>query len=232
MSSEQDHRPAEQTDAAYESSGDKQKIDDLFENQLKLFSFMPLTRVIVLGTPSPIQFPFLKHLVQLLKKEHQIKDVFIQGGKERNSPTWDVESQGFTMMYDTDKGPTIGSKVSTSSLVIAPSVPQAEVHQAFGRSGPGLLICRDINRILAEEPRPNGQYEPGGLLEWFSRFRNGGYKIKMPLLKGGESWCEETRIHRSKIANETQDFEETIGLEQGWTFMGGGRLRTLQWVCS
>ncbi len=235
MNSEQSPLCDEQTDDTYYLTGDKQKVIDTFEHQLELLHFIKLTRVIVLGQPSPIQFAFLKHLVQLLKKKHQIEDVFIQCNKEPNSTTWDIESNGFTMMYDMDDilnpRPTIWSKITTSSVVIAPSVPPYDLYEAFKRTGIGLLICTDINDIRENLRALNFDQFAGSTLEFFDRVRDCGYKIRMPLLEGGESWCAQTSIHR---VGKGCHFEPTTGVSQGWTMMGNGRLldNRNQWVCS
>ena len=235
MNSEQSPLSHEQTDTTYYLTGDKQKIIDTFEHQLDLLPYLKLTRVIVLGKLSPIQFAFLKHFVQLLKKKHQIEDVFIQSNKKPNSTSWGIESYGFTVMYDMDniqnKQPTIWSKITTSSVVIAPSVPDYMLYQAFKFSGFGLLICTDINDIVEELRAMEFPKMTGGILDFFDRVRHCGYKVRMPLLEGGESWCAETSIHRIQIGD---DFEPTTGRSQGWTMMGDGRLRNkwYQWVCS
>ena len=225
MNSERSPLSHEQTDATYYLSGDKQKIIDTFEQQLELLPYLKLTRVIVLGQPSLIQFAFLKHLVLLLRKKHEIEDVFIQCNTEPNGTTWGIESHGFTMMYKRDNirgaRPTIWSKINTSSVVIAPSVPSHVLYQAFKFSGIGLLICADINNIVADLRAQKFAKPIGGILDFFDRVRDSGYKIRMPLLEGGDSWCAETSIHR---VGKGRLVEPTISSSQGWTMMGNGRL--------
>ena len=220
MDSEQSPLSHEQTDTTYYLTGDEERIIDTFEHQLDLFSYLKLTRVIVLGQPSPIQFAFLKHLVQLLKKKHQIEDVFIQCNPGLNSTTWDIESHGFTMIYNKDNiqraRPPISSKITTSSVVIAPSVPPYQLYEAFKRTGIGLLICTDINTIVETMRALSFPHFTGGILDFFERVRNCGYKIKMPLLEGGKSWCAETSIYRVQIGDA---FEATTGCSQGWAKM-------------
>ena len=188
-----------QTDADWIQTGNAQKIIDTFEDQLELLPYLELTRVIVLGQPSPIEFAFLKHLVDLLKKEHQIEDVFIQSNQEPNITTQHIESHGFAIMYDRDDipgvRPTIWSKITTSSVVIAPSVPRQVLHQAFKYSSFGMLICTDINLIVEDLCALNIGGPLGSILDFYWRIQKVGHKMSMPLLKGGESWCVRTSIH-------------------------------------
>ena len=219
MDSEQSPLSHEQTDTTYYLTGDEERIIDTFEHQLDLFSYLKLTRVIVLGQPSPIQFAFLRHLVELLRKKHQIEDVFIQCDTETRGTTCDIESEGFTMIYNKNiprARPPIWSKITTSSVVIAPSVLPYQLYEAFNRTGIGLLICTDINTIVETMRALSFPYFTGGILDFFDRIRNCGFKIKMPLLEGGKSWCAETSIHRVQIEDA---FEATTGCSQGWDKM-------------
>ena len=220
MNPEQSPLSHEQTDTTYYLTGDKQKIIDTFEHQLDLLPYLKLTRVIVLGQSSPLQFAFLKHLVQLLKKKHQIEDVFIECNTEPNGTTWHIESHGFTMIYDRDNipntRPTIWSKITTSSVVIAPSVPPYGLSEAFKLSGIGLLICTDINDIVENLLALNFPQFTGSILDFFDRVRDCGYKIRMPFLDGGKSWCAETSIHR---VGKGRLLEPMISWSQGWTKM-------------
>lgn len=222
MSSESRRPNYHQTDAAYET-GDKQKVNDHFK-KIKLPLDVNFTNVIVLGKPSPIPFAFLKHLVQLLREKHEIKDVFIQCNKEGNSTTWDVKSQAFTLVPDGDTKPEIWRKINTSSVVIAPSLPILDLSHAFDSSGPALLICRDIPGIVATHVGPNEVLRKGDWRLFFASMVLGGCKMEMPLLEGGKSWCRETSIHRFKFSIETP-----IAI-QGWIPMWIGKPRT--WVCS
>ena len=174
----------------------------------------------MLRQATPIQFAFLEHLVQLLKKKHRIEDVFIQCNTEPNGTTWDIESHGFIMMYDRDNiphaRPTIWSKITTSSVVIAPSVPSHVLYGAFKFSGIGLLICTDIDDIVEDLRSLNLSKAPGGIFDFFDRIQDCGYKLRMPLLEGGKSWCAETSIHR---VGKGRFLEPMISWSQGWTKM-------------
>ena len=218
MNPEQTPLSHDQSETTYYLTGDQQKIIDTFEHQLDLLHYLTLTRVIVLGESNPVQFAFIKHLVELLKKKHQIDEVFIQCNTEPNSTTWDIELEGFTMVHNRDDSrdarPTIWSKITTSSVVVAPSVPPSDLYQAFKFSGFGLLICTDIDDILKDLRPLNLSTSTGGILNFFYRIRDCGYKVRMPLLEGGESWCAETSIHR---VGKGRTFESSIGYLQGWT---------------
>ena len=228
MSSEQSRPDSDQIDAAYESTGDKQKVTDLFKRVLELPTAVKYTNVIILEEPSPFQISFLKHLVQLLKEKHEIKYIYVQCNTEPDSTT--MQSEGLDVVYYTDNiggtRPAIYHKIDTSSVVFAPSVPLDKLSQVFGTSGLGLLICKDINDIVAENARPGEVFRQGDWIEPFGLWELGGYKMKMPLLEGGRSWCEGTSIHRLRLVGVTCNFEETNGIQRGWIAMGVGRPKT------
>ncbi len=236
MNAEQITLSFKQTDADWIQSGNAQKIIDTFEDHLELLPFLELTQIIVLGQPSPIEFAFLKHLVELFKKKHQIEDVFIQSAQKPNVATQHIESHGFAMIYDGDNipgaRPTIWSKITTSSVVIAPSVPRQVLHQAFKRSGFGILICTDINDIVQELGALNLPHPPGSIFDFYYRILKVGCKMRMPLLKEGESWCAETSIHWFEI-------EPVISDRLNSGLLGRTRMRDArvgnewnQWACS
>ena len=225
-------RDFEEAETTYFKTGDAKKIIDTFECQLKLLPYLKFTNFIMLGEPTPDQFVFLKHLVYLFKKKHQIEYVLIHSDTGPNVTTWYMKSHGFTMMYDRDNvrgaRPTIWSKVNTFSVVIAPSVPNHILYQAFGLRGIGLLICKDINDIV-EYLRTQDLFDtPGSILDFFERVRQAGYKMKMPLLEGGKSWCDKTSIHRVAVGD---NLEKTVS--RGWTKTGDAKAREewYQWTC-
>ena len=72
----------------------------------------------------------------------------------------------------------------------------------------------------------------GSIFDFFERVRQAGYKMKLPLLEGGKSWCDKTSIHR---VGRGHYFESTIefGYSQGWTRMGNPPEENQwnQWTC-
>ena len=230
-------RDFEEAEKTYFETGDAKKVIDTFECQLKLLPYLKFTNFIMLGEPSPDQFVFLKHLVYLFKKKHQIEHVFIHSDTGPSATTWYMKCHGFTMiyhgftmMYDGDNfrgaRPNIWSKINTFSVVIAPSVPNHILYQALNTTGLGLLICKDINDIVEYLHTQDLSNATGSILDFYERVRQAGYKVRMPLLEGGKSWCDKTSIHRVALGD---DFEKTVS--QGWTKTGDAKVRN-EWYQS
>ena len=232
MNAMYDVRDFEEAENTYFETGDDEKIIDTFERQLQLLPYLKFTNFIMLGEPTPDQFVFLKHLVYLFKKKHDIEHVFVQSETGPSFTTWYMKSDGFTMMYDRDNirgaRPTIWSKINTSSVIIAPSVPNHILYQALNTTGLGLLICKDINDIVEDLRTQDLSNATGSILDFFERVRKAGYKVKMPLLEGGQSWCDNTSIHRVAVGDPS---EETVS--RGWTKMGDAKVQNgwNQWTC-
>ena len=93
------------------------------------------------------------------------------------------------MMYNRDNirgaRPTIWSKINTSSVVVAPSVPNYNFYQALNTTGLGLLICKDINDTVEHMRTQDLSNATGSILDFFERVQQAGYKMRMPLLEGG-----------------------------------------------
>lgn len=179
--------------------GNLEIMTNTFERDLQSFPNLTIERVVLLGSTDAKTIIFLKNLVTLLKKVHSITKVYIQSNNPPDKFTAFLETLDYTIIFDDPNPPNgeqpIWSKISTTTLLIAPLVPPETLHKALKWSGFAILICADIDDIVTGLRPSNGQWIPGAPLEFFIRVQRSAFKRKMPLLAGAEAMCEKTSIN-------------------------------------
>ena len=135
-----------------------QTLSDCFERKLRLFEDTKLTQYVCLGLGSlsnyypydpwpknPLHLLiFLTILVELLRKKHNIQDIYFQDPRFTAVDISFLRSQEYHVLDD----PRAFEIIDSSTLVFAPGLHRNLYAQAFAKYRPALLIGNNLEAIL------------------------------------------------------------------------------------
>jgi hypothetical protein len=211
-----DHLKAgyQQLNANFQASTAKQVLHNNFENDLCRFGHHDINRIVCLGvrrTNALRQLVFIKSLQDILKHQHNIKDLFFEIDKTTTKREISfLRSLDFTLLAaNAHEEDSIYAKITTRTLIFAPGINFETLHTALRYSGFAVLICPDIDdTVVAMRKSDVFHTAPNKIID-FSRIESAGFKRRMnAMAKGlgeiGGIWCLGMSVHWIPAGDESE----------------------------
>ena len=204
----------QQLKANFQASPAKQVLHDNFENDLCRFGHHDIDRIVCLGmrrTHALKQLVFVKSLEDILKHQHNIKDLFFEIDETSTKAEESfLKSLDFTLLAaNANEEDSIYAKITTRTLIFAPGINFKTLHTALRYSGFAVLICPDIDDTVIAMRRSDLFHTAPNMIIDFSRIECAGFKRRMnAMAKGlgeiGGIWCLGMSVHWMPAGDETE----------------------------
>ncbi|KAL2042693.1 hypothetical protein N7G274_004452 [Stereocaulon virgatum] len=220
-----DHLQAgyQQLNANFQASTAKQVLRNNFENDLCRFGHHNINRIICLGvrrTHAFQQLVFIKSLQDILKHQHDIKDVYFEIDDTITTHEQSfLGSLGFTLLAaNANEKDSIYAKITTRTLIFAPGINFNSLHTALRYSGFAVLICPDIDDTVAAMRRSDVIHTAPKKIIDLSRIQSAGFKRRMNAMATGLGeiggmWCLGMSVHWMPAGEMTE--RRLVPLEWG-----------------
>ena len=195
----------EQLNATFHASPASHVLHDTFERDLARFYHHDINRIVCLGVTRDDalkQLVFIKSLQAILKHQHNIKDMYFQIDNTTTAAEKSfLNSLHFTLLpANGNKEDFIYTKITTRTLIFAPSISSDGLYTALRYSGFAVLICPDIDDTIATMRAQGDIYTSTDKVLGFCRIQVAGFKRKMTgmatgLGEIGGTWCQGMSVH-------------------------------------